>query len=189
MKPAINTQDQEFDPTYQAFRVVVGYEDYSSGLRAMQLYNHILELWDEPSELQLNLWKFEPLGLQKLREAATIEAVNADLIILSIRGDNALPKEATDWIQDWSEQKTPGESAIALLVDTQFSSHPNAQATQEYLQSIANSTGIDFITSKLKKPETMPRFEGLFERSSASTATLNSILERDRYMDHWGINE
>ena len=160
MKPVIFSSDQEqdFETLNQAFRVVVGYEDYSSGLRAMQLYNHILELWDEPSELQLNLWKFEPLGLDKLRHAAAAEAARADMILISIRGDHRLPKEGIDWIERWMGSKRRKTSALGLIVDSEFLSHPNAELTRRYLEDITLEAGVDFITSRSWQPEAGARF-------------------------------
>jgi len=190
MNPAITSsgQEQDFEIASEAFRVVVGYEDYASGVRAMQLYNHILEVCDE-SELQLNVWKFEPLGMIKLREAAAAEAVHADLVLISVRGDRVLPKEATDWIESWIHLKSTITSALGLLLDQQFVSHSNAEHTRRYLQELTSEAGIDFITSQSMKAEDNPSFEKLFERSTASSNLLESILQRDRSVDHWGINE
>jgi len=191
MKPAIFSidQEQDFDTANQAFRVVVGYEDYSSGLRAMQLYNHILETWDEPSEFQFNLWKFEPLGLEKLRQAAAAEAMNADLVLISIRGDRRLAEEAREWLDSWIHSKACRTSALGLIVDPQFHSHPNAGLARNYLEGLTAEAGIDFITSRSWKIEPTTRFEKLFERSTSTTTVLESILQRDRSVDHWGINE
>jgi len=190
MNPAITSsgQEQDFEIASEAFRVVVGYEDYASGVRVMQLYNHILEVCDE-SELQLNVWKFELLGMIKFREVAAVEVVHADLVLISVRGDRVLPKEATDWIESWIHLKSTMTSALGLLLDQQFVSHSNAEHTRRYLQELTSEAGIDFITSQSMKVEDSARFEKLFERSTASSNLLESILQRDRSVDHWGINE
>ena len=60
---------------------------------------------------------------------------------------------------------------------------------RNYLEGLTAEAGIDFITSRSWKIEPTTRFEKLFERSTSTTTVLESILQRDRSVDHWGINE
>jgi len=68
----------------QPFTVVVAYEEYDSGLRALELYHRILAHWAEAVDFRLIIWKFEPLGIPTLLAKATDDAIHADLILVSL---------------------------------------------------------------------------------------------------------
>ena len=188
MKPANKSFSIEAAFEKPNFRVVVGYEDYPSGVRAIDLYNRIIRRWGEPDELQFNLWKFEPLGVDALRETAAVEALAADLVLISIRGDHSLPSEAHHWLQTWIHLKEPGSCALALLVDDRNRVHENALKTRLYLHDIVSKCGLEFLTSPPMDKEFAHYSGDLLHKTSSSNSFLETVLHVDR-VDHWGINE
>jgi hypothetical protein len=167
----------------QPFTVVVAYEDYISGLRALELHHRILARWADKVDFRLIIWKFEPMGVPSLMAKAIQDAITADLIVISSTGSQPLPPEATQWISGW-RQKTIKEPALALLVDAEHKANPHARKIFTFCREVAGRSGMPFFSS-LEKPEEPVQFHSTF----ADNEVLHAALHRDEFHDHWGLND
>lgn len=88
--------DEGQTPVKPALEVLLVYEDFGTALRAQ----HSLDLLPPPflTEVGLNtrMWRLDLLGVPLLREQAALEAVAADLIIVSLHGREELPADAAN---------------------------------------------------------------------------------------------
>src|SRR5437016_1298423 len=106
----ISSRDETNDP----LKVLVIYDEFSSGLRAMRIYQRQVAPLTSTG-LKLDLWKVEPLGIEEIRAAAALQACEADLIFISLRGDADLSPEITRWIEEWRHFKI-SPTGLALLL-------------------------------------------------------------------------
>jgi hypothetical protein len=156
------------DVTGDSLKVLIVYDELASGLRAMRIYNRQITPY-APAEVTLDLWKAEPLGIEEVRNAAVKQAREADLILVSLRGDAVLAPEIKLWIEHSLDGKTsPG--AMALLLNPEFSGTVKAAGLHAYFEQLARKNGIEFIAGKpaahFQEPDArsffgpIPAFEG-----------------------------
>jgi len=169
----------------QPFTVVVAYEEYDSGLRALELYHRILAHWAEAVDFRLIIWKFEPLGIPSLLAKATDDAIHADLILVSLSGNHALPSEAAAWISGWRDKTVRGP-ALALLLDAQYHAKLHAREILAFLRAVAHHSGLPFFSSS---ESTLDRTHFQSVSFSSHTELLHAALHPAEYQDHWGLNE
>jgi len=165
-------------PASPLFRVVVGYEDYACGLRAMELYRRHLPEWENETEFRVCLWKFEPLGVPSLLDKAVSDALEANLIIVSLDGGRPLPVEARAWIETWRGQKLCEPAALALLINPDQRAHSCARSLRAYLETVARNAAIDFIAPELRAPAPLLLTDAPYSPRPLACAH-----------DAWGINE
>lgn len=98
----------------ELFNVVLVYEDQASALRGLALYRRLATELRGTFAFHLHLWKFAVLGLGRLADVSTTQAVEADLIIVCTRGAASPPEPVQAWFERWLELK--GHNYCALVV-------------------------------------------------------------------------
>jgi hypothetical protein len=83
------------------FEVVLAYQDLPTGLHARQFLNHVLDHCQLASEFSLTLWKLEMFHVPEICEQAIVAAVNAPLVLLSLRGDIGIEASTEEWLTRW----------------------------------------------------------------------------------------
>lgn len=173
----------------QPFTMVVGYECYAAGVRALELHQRLLARWSDCLDVRLIVWKFEPLGIPALLQKATEDAINADLIVISLTGNHALPPEASTWLNCW-RRKNKKCPALALLLDAEYRATEHAQNISALLREVAAESKLPFFTSAADSLE-------IDHRSGAASGppqyetpdVLRAALHADEYGEHWGLND
>ncbi len=169
----------------QPFTFVVGYEDSASRLRAIELYKRLLTSLSDSFDVRLVLWKFEPLGLESMLARATQDAINADLILISLSGTHPLPSEAATWIAQWNG-RMGRDSAIAVLLDPDHERTSEARRIVALLKAVAEQNGAAFFSQTAASPvESHHRGESVL----AAAEILRTPFHPEEYMEHWGLNE
>ena len=126
-------------PTLKA---VIIYEDRATGIRAKCFYEDLVYELKGKFDLNLDLWSFQVLSIQKIGHSAALVAAQADVVLLSLCGDAELPAEIREWIETWSQLIAGNDPALVLLVDRHQTS--KTCVAVDYLQGVANKLGIDF---------------------------------------------
>jgi hypothetical protein len=67
--------------------------------------------------VNLDLWNFPIPAISQIGNLASQVAAEADIVILSLRGDAELPAEIREWIETWSRLIADNDPALVLLVD------------------------------------------------------------------------
>src|ERR1041384_5188943 len=86
--------------------VVIAYEDFETGKRAKKTCDFLAQNLGDDCRLSHQMWKFDVLGIPKLREMAAKDAAQADMVIISCHGSNELPIELKAWIELWLAEKS-----------------------------------------------------------------------------------
>jgi hypothetical protein len=175
----------------QAINVVMVYEDYAGGLRAKRLYDNLCRQLKPECEVNQSMWKFEVLASPRLSEMAAEEAAEADLVILSLRGDVGLPGKVKDWIETWVGEKGSQGSALVVLFDDVEEDRNEIASIQACLRQLARRGEMSFFAdpagSSEWDTEPVPERMGVrVEPAAAASASINNSNPPSR---HWGINE
>jgi len=175
------------------FNVAIAYEDFETGKYAKKTYDFLIANLDQDCQVNNQMWKFEVLGIPKLREMAAKDASNADIIIVSSRGGDDLPPAVKSWIELWLAQKTSAMALVALF-DCPLSLAFQTRPIRAYLADVARRGVMEFFA----QPDDWPgkkKDTGLFALESGlhqSPKTLSSLagaIQQDLSFPHWGINE
>ena len=175
----------------QTISVVMVYEDYATGLRAKRLYDELCRQLEPDCELNQSMWKFEVLGVPRLGTVAAEEAAEADMIIVSMSGENELPKTVADWLETWLGEKVGQSSALVTLFDETEEEENQCETIQWHLRQVARRGGMSFFSNpagssdwvREQTPERI-RFHG-----RAASPVCTTSISYDPPSRHWGINE
>jgi hypothetical protein len=182
--PLVESGDPDLNPV---FNVVIAYEDLETGKHAKKTYDFLLENIGRDCEFTNQMWKFDVLGIPKLREIAAIDAAKADIIIISSHGGE-LPVDVQAWIELWV---TETHNPIALVALFDQPSHTNAQ-TRAYLADVAKRGQMAFFAQPDEWPEHEHQELFALQRHPVFTeqnlSHLAHIVEKESG-SRWGINE
>lgn len=190
--PTRISAEAEADST---FNVVIAYEDFETGKQAKRTCDYLAERMEEECQVQQQMWKFDVLGVTKLREIAADDAARADIIIISAHGNDELPPEVKAWTELWLPQPKKAIALVALL-DLVIEGSDNP--IRRYLASAARRAGLEFFCQpgawpgNLKIQPTLTRTAaatGDLELDEGTVSMLADVPRTDAAVSHWGINE
>ena len=185
----LETPAVDANPT---FNVVIAYEDFATGKRAKKIYAFLVENLDHDCQFTNQMWKFDVLGIPKLREMAAQDARMADIVIISCRRAD-LPSDVKAWVELWvAEPNQP--IALVALFDYVENHDPQAVEARAYLADVARRGQMEFFAQPAELPgrkntedfftlHRNPSFEG------QTLSTLSTAIQRDTTFPHWGNNE
>jgi hypothetical protein len=125
------------------FKIVIAYENFAAGIRAKKMLERLASELQPDFQINSDVWEFEMLGHRRLREQAATEASEADMIVVSARGDAELPAHVKNWVDGWLPQRRGGLTALVALLDLEEKSS-SAQSTCAYLRQVAGKGRMDF---------------------------------------------
>ena len=79
--------------------VVIAYADFSSVTLARQILKESLPALASHFVVNTTFWKFELLDFPRLRQIATEDAAQAQIIIISAHKEYGLPEGAKNWVE------------------------------------------------------------------------------------------
>ena len=163
--------------TGNVFRVLIVYEDYPSGQRAMETYQRLLSEFGRDFDFRISIWSFGVLQCARLNEHAIHDAVGADAIILSGPLHRGLPVEIKRWIEGWALQKIGKEAVLIALLGAK-SGQDEMMSTGSYLKEIAAKAEMDFLIEELQSP-------------TNEAGTILSATQMGGYAAYegWGLND
>jgi hypothetical protein len=118
------------------FKVVIVYEDFSTGVRAKATMDRVMERLGEGAPFEIKLWWFDILDTPEFRGMAAEDAADADMVIVSAHGRAALPEGLKEWMELWLIRREAGECALVELFNSQ-SDRAQSRPIHSYLQDIA----------------------------------------------------
>src|SRR5262245_13270015 len=122
-----------FEPN-SPIKVVIGYEDFQTGERAMQSCKRLLEQLADQFEFSTKVWKFDILRMPKLRDLAAQDMAEADLVLISAHGRGELPSELRRCLGTLPGRKRCGAKALVALLDRADGSAAEESPAHRYLQ-------------------------------------------------------
>ena len=182
----LESPEVDANPT---FNVVIAYEDLETGKRAKKIYDFLVENLGHDCRFTNQMWKFEVLGIPKLREMAARDAMMADIVVISCHGTE-LPPDFKVWVESWVAEPNHPIALVALL-DYQ---HRQADEARSYLADVARRGQMAFFAQPDELPErrNSEDFFTLQRNSSFKRRTLSTLagaMQRDTSFPDWGINE
>jgi hypothetical protein len=190
--PAVNPQldASEWEPKYP-FDLVVAYEDTLTRQRALQLYDHLAPQLLNDYDFQCSWWKFDHLQNATLRSRAADAAVEANMIILSIRAQPEISPLHRVWLEDWIPRRDNSKAALVALIAGTGKPGNEAAPMLAFLQNAARQGRMDFFTQgfDLAQPNQDSLVDQITKRASVSTPIAHQILQQPMSTPRWGINE
>ena len=139
------------------------------------------------------MWKFDVLGIPKLREMAAKDAAQADIVIISCHGHNDLPVEVKAWIELWLAENS---SAIALvaLFDSPPMDPQQTDSIRDYIAAVARRGQMEFFAQPYdghigNKPALRMPFRESSPLDEEALSTISGVMQQDLSFPRWGINE
>jgi len=178
--------------SFNAFNVVMAYEDLETGKHAKCTYDFLVERLGHECQFHNQMWKFDVLGIPELREMASRDAALADIVIISCHGSNALPHAVKSWIEGWLSQESNPVALVALF-DTPFGAIEHTYSVRTYLAGVAKRGGMEFFAQPDLWPGQVPhKVSGAAAGVRKVDKTLIAVagaVQREQVFPHWGINE
>jgi len=133
------------------FNVVIMYEDFGTGTRAKKALDYVAEEMGNDLEFRYSLWRLDVLQDPKLDVLTAPALDEADLVIISLRGDRQLPAKIRAIIDERLAQTANHECALVAL----FESTPSATRSSVYacLANLARQHRLDFFEQALSDAE------------------------------------
>src|SRR5438128_2610786 len=162
----------------KTWSIVVIYEDTATRERAVRACDHLVKQFWTEGELDVNWWSCAMLEEAVLARQSVEKAVQADLIILSLRQDRELASSVSEWIEGWLPRRGDREGALVDLTGQDAEAGGAAAERHIYLRHAAHRGGMDYLT---REPETiswaMPdSLESVTARADRVTSVLDEIL-------------
>ena len=173
------------------FKVVIVYGGFECGLRAMQLYERLTRKLAEDCPFELHLWNWEVLTMPSIASTAADAAAIADLVILTLAENGALPSRLKYWIDSWVEKELQHEAALVALFNPIRGPLEGSNAPWTYLVDVANRRGMKLFAGSLEMPCVLARLStnGESQPVHRFRASLDQILVQTNTYAHWGLNE
>lgn len=182
--PALDSMAIEANPT---FNVVLAYEDLETGKRAMRTYDYLVEQLGGECLFANQMWKFDLLTVNKLREMAAHDAAVADILIISAHEGNELSHEVKEWAEMWAAEKTKTIALVGL-----FDAEPSlATPVRDFMEAIAERAGVEFFSQPGFWPGDLKaaKVGAARPRTDKTFSILANMVQDEPTVSHWGINE
>ena len=178
--------------TNPALNVVIVYEDLDTGKKAKKTFDLLAQNLSGACHLTDQMWKFDVLTIHQLSQIALKDAAQADIIIISCRGDE-LPDHIKAWIEAALAESCNVLALVALIDDAHARSMAGF-AARRYLAAVARRARIEFFAQpSLRLPERQPD-QPVFSKRNAEViqpalTPFASVIPRGARSPRWGINE
>lgn len=130
--------------------VVIVYEDFSTGLRAKQLFDRLFQRVDS-GRYRLNMWKFSVLHLNALRTQAIHDAASAAILCVAAQGQGDLPPSVYDWAHQWSQSSGPHPYALVALLEKPQEADGSETAYVRDLRKMARQKEAEFFYTRIDR--------------------------------------
>lgn len=172
--------------TKAAFRVVIAYEDFASGKRAMDACKLLMAQLEHDVEFRTSMWKFDLLRNLKLNQIAVGDAIEADVIMVAASANSDLPIEIKKWIEGWSTRKHGQVAALVALLDFETTDVTGSSIVHAYLKRVAAAAEIDFLSQVA--PFLWSPAPSRATATSAAMPVLEQVFSRPA-LECWGLND
>ena len=180
---------RQWEPKFP-FDLVVGYEDIATRNQALRLYDRLAQRLIDDYDFRCTWWKLEFLQSPTLFEQATDAALEANMLVLSLRDSDKMPEMAHRWLESVTQRRDYRKCALVALICNLTPDKIHSSPVVTSLQGIAHLARMDFFCNTFDLPEesTDTSFEEISVRVHTVTPLLDEILHH-RAPYPRGINE
>src|SRR5258708_7870500 len=118
------------------------------------------------------VWDLDLATHPDLRDRAAKDAIEADMIIISVSAGDGLSSSSKSWMQNWLPQKRGGMAALVALLSEPSANSSGPPRVAMSLRQMAKAGGMDFFchTAYLKGECFKYAFEPLPRQGAGSNA-------------------
>lgn len=131
----------------QPLNVLIAYEDFAAGTRAMGMLNRVNSQCGEPGQFNHMMWRFDVLTDPEFFELAVSEALSADIIVIAARKGQGLPQRIRDWIARWLLMKQRRPLALVATLDYRPVKSSKQATILPYLSKLASFGKLRFFAN------------------------------------------
>lgn len=141
------TTDGQADSPPNGYYVVLLYENMSAGKRAHAFCEKLIDELGAQGRCEKGLWSFKVLDLDHVRLEAENAATQADVVILSLDGEDELPRSFKNWLENWPRRAANKCPTVVALFGSPESDSARLTETRAYLRSATKAAGLTFAHS------------------------------------------
>jgi CheY-like chemotaxis protein len=124
--------------------VIIVYGDAPAGEHALYTIEKVSHHLGGSIALYPSLWRFDLLEDPDWRAAATAEAVQAGLVVISTSSRDDLPVAVRDWVQGCLQAKTSAAGALVALLGPADAMDSSDSPRIRFLRNAAEAAGFGF---------------------------------------------
>ena len=124
--------------------VVIVYDDASAGKHAIHTLEGVTHRLSGSIPLHPSLWRFDLLEDPDWRAAATAEAVQAGLVVISTSSKSDLPATIRDWVHGCLQAGTSAPGALVALLGPAGAMDTSDSPRIQFLRNAAQAAGFGF---------------------------------------------
>ena len=188
----IDPEDEtQFDEPCLQLELLLVYEDVPTGRRGKLALDRALNRLEVSADGHFRAWRLDMLGNPTFRAAATQDAFDADIMALSIHGDNRLEPAALDYLEQWVGLKRSKPRVLLIFLDA--IARPLAESNLKLLGLRAEAARhgltvlLQFDAAPL--PEMRKEMAGSGPRAETPPPLFKPVLRQPESIRRWGINE
>jgi hypothetical protein len=191
METAHEIELRENSPTaFSGFQpelnVVLVYEDFEMGMEGKKVFDMIAGEAGGADAARLTVWKFDFFHSPELTRALSLQAAEADVIIVAPRCANYLPPQVKNWLEEWPPRRRIPNGALVSLFHPEEAAASRTSEAALLLWRAAERAGMEFFCrtfSSKSDPAATTR--------SASSASYICDTKPSMVTHHrqWGVNE
>jgi len=168
--------------------VLIAYDHATAGLRAMRIFAKLAEDQRGECSFQVRVWRLDLLDDPVWGKAAKSDAMNSDMLVISIESEADLPEGVRGWLTACLSQKSGGSGAvIALFGPEEDEDDPNSPRLK-FVKNAAEKAGLHFFAPLPKAKTNLGVNIGGSYSSKSIYGNGYDLCEVQGYR-HWGINE
>lgn len=133
-------------PTKPAFRVVIAYDEFSSGRRAVETCHRLISEYKDDFTVLVKVWSFAVLRNTAASLTAASDAAQAQMVMIATTSGE-LPSAVKKWIEEWLVWSGGRRGMLVALVHA-GSAKENHCPIENYLRSAAARGGMEFLLEK-----------------------------------------
>lgn len=97
-------------------------------------------------------WKLSDLGKSVVFADAVLDALQADVIVVSIHSAAELPDDLCVWIEAWLPHRSPQAGALVALLGVPETPFALSSLAQQHLRAVARRGGLDLLLEERNLP-------------------------------------
>ena len=124
--------------------IVLIYDNFATALRGRAFCERLSERLEVRTDLGESLWRCDLLAIAAIRHEGACDALAADFVVLSLRGDEELSDALDRWFAEWMPYVRDREPTLVVLFDPATAQRDPTNHFLCYARTAAFVAGVHF---------------------------------------------
>ncbi len=142
---------QALEDKTQRLLITIAYQDELTRAWAATVCARVTELVGG-DHAEIHWWHVPDAKLYEISTTAIKAAAAADIIVVSVYGENKWPVSLCAWVDHWVALRTVTGGTMLALVTVSDPPHVHFDAVSEYLRAVADKAHLEFCSEFRKHP-------------------------------------